>query len=815
MAPYTTLGFLKRAVALLLLYVTYVKCFAPEVKCGGRIRETAGSIISPNYPDDYPPNADCVWVIHVPKPFFVIIHSTFFRLENDCNFDQLVIEDYGHTYNSKSGDKQTFCGRMFVYFKSVTNKVRITFKSDFGTNYKGFNLKFYSMDNSFGSGPVDWCNQTRIDGPGFLTSPGYPRQLQFSGDCFYHIKAPIGKRIKLEFLDFDLEENTRCAYNYLQIVDGPDLYCPSIGRYCGNQVLSFIYSSGSDLYLRFSSISGIYTSTGFLAQFSFHTSTVTDHTNQSGSDDYLEKALDCNQIIEEKIVKIQSPGYPESYPANARCVYIIRSPVDETVTLTFHKMVLEDSENCDLDYVKVKDGETAAATVLDKLCRNQNKSYTSSGRSLRLDFVTNDEISYMGFTATYTFSNCPLRCRNGGVCENHRCICPHGFQGRQCDLPVGCNEEPCKNGATCRERKIGYICLCPEGYTGYNCEKLKYVVEIEGKSYVKRLGNIVYTCRLNGKIPDKVFWFRNGDLLQGNVNERIEATDVLYIERVTELDEAQYMCVVYKDSMAYFDTKNLTIEPTCHLQTTQPVNRSVIHSGNVALRCPVIATKGVRFTWQKDGHPLKMNKRRYIYSNSLIFKDVEEVDNGTYKCLAVGPTECSAAAEMSLTVNFKHNPNKVCGKNSITKNSENIEAKIKSGYPAARGSAPWFVLFVRSATSHSFCGGTLVGNKHIVTAAHCIRSFQNFNNHNVHVYVGTQNCSGHGGIRVQMKHWIVHPAFNETTFDSDIAVIFERNSRLHTICPSIVFGEQRSNWRELLQWILRNSSRLWRDSVWL
>lgn len=71
----------------------------------------------------------------------------------------------------------------------------------------------------------------------------------------------------------------------------------------------------------------------------------------------------------------------------------------------------------------------------------------------------------------------------------------------------------------------------------------------------------------------------------------------------------------------------------------------------------------------------------------------------------------------------------------------------------------------------SFCGGTLVGNKHIVTAAHCITTFENFNNHNVHVYVGTQNCSGHGGIRVRMKHWIIHPDFNARMFDSDIAVI--------------------------------------------
>ncbi|GAB1599770.1 mannan-binding lectin serine protease 1-like [Argonauta hians] len=790
MAAYTIVTSCNTVVVLLLLlcYVNRSSCFFGEtVRCGGKIRETAGSIISPNYPNDYPSNTECVWFIEVPHPFFIIIHSTFFYIEDNCNFDYLEIEDYGYTYYSKSSEKRTFCGKKFVYFKSVSNQVRITFKSDFESNYKGFNLKFYSMDNSFGSGPMDWCNQTRIDDPGFLTSPGYPKKHEFLGECFYHIKAPIGKKIKLEFLDFDLEENTQCASNFLQIVDGPNMHYPSIGRYCGNQVLSFIYSSKSDLLLRLSSISRFYRSTGFLAQFSFHTSFSTDHSNQSGSDDYLENPGDCNQIIETKGVKIQSPGFPESYPANIRCAYIIRSPPDETVTLTFHKFVLEDSENCDLDYVKVKDGETAAATVLDKICRNLNKSYTSSGRSLRLDFVTNDDISYMGFTATYTFSDCPLRCYNGGVCENRRCICPHGFQGVQCNYPVGCWEAPCKNGGTCREREVGYKCLCPDAFTGYDCEKLRYEVKITGNSQVMRLSSVVYTCLLNGEEPDQVYWFRNSDLIQGTNEHRTATNNILYIQSVTEEDEGEYMCGVYIEKKAYFDTKNLTVLPSCGLQMRQPMNRKARYGDQVVMTCPVHSSKGVRFSWLKDGRKFKFNNRRSNYSSSLIIQSAKSFDKGVYKCTAVGPTGCSAGAEISLDVSRTTNFNNVCGQNSITKNSQNIEAKIKSGYPAARDSAPWFVLFVSAATKNPFCGGTLVGNKHIVTAAHCINLFKNFNNRNVHVYIGTQNCSGHGGIRVQMKRWIVHGDFNQTNYDNDIAIIVLKEvlvftPKIHPLC---------------------------------
>lgn len=39
--------------------------------CGGKINTNAGHLTSPNYPDDYHPNKNCVWVITVSQGYTV------------------------------------------------------------------------------------------------------------------------------------------------------------------------------------------------------------------------------------------------------------------------------------------------------------------------------------------------------------------------------------------------------------------------------------------------------------------------------------------------------------------------------------------------------------------------------------------------------------------------------------------------------------------------------------------------------------------------------------------------------------------------
>lgn len=765
---------------LFLMNFTYA--WEDSVRCGEDFTEKAGAIKSPNYPDPYPAFSDCMWKIKAPTGYRISIHSTALRMEGGgCDFDYLKITDSGYAQDSQKQSSEVFCGQKSVDYQSLTNEVTLHFISDATESYYGFNLYYTFKHASMLKSAMDYCNMTNINTPGFLSSPGYPKPYGGHTDCFYHLKAPSDQKIQLEFLVFDLQYNTKCRFNYLQVFDGPDMTYPHSERFCGKQDIGFYYSHGSELLIRFVSTSSYYTGAGFNVHFTAHTSFTMDDSNRSGSDDIIEPTAECKKIIERKGVKLHSPGYPEVYPSNTQCTYIIRSPPEETVTLTFHKFKLEDDPDCRYDYVKIKDGESAAADVLDKLCgTHNNKTYTSTGRSLRLDFISDAEVSYMGFSASYTFSNCPKRCRNGGTCFNNRCKCPHGFTGPQCEYHESCSDRPCLNNATCSERRVGYKCYCTDGYTGYNCEKKKYVVKLVGQARVERLTNVEFKCLLNGEKARNVNWFFNGDKLKGQRSGRVQTDEnVLYIHKATEEDEGEYMCAVFIKKTAYYNIKQLVVNARCNLHVGKAVNQTASANQKTRLFCPIKVYQGSSVIWKKNGYPLKLGKRKSASGRTVKFRNVIAVDAGKYTCIAVGPTGCSAKADVWLTYQGRELPQE-CGHNSFNHHDHSILAKIQSGHPAAFGSAPWFVNFVKVADKKSFCGGTLISRNHIVTAAHCISVFPGvFNNTNVHIYLGTQNCSGVGGLQVQMKSITLHPSFNKSSvFDSDIAIV-EFYEKLH------------------------------------
>ncbi len=71
------------------------------------------------------------------------------------------------------------------------------------------------------------------------------------------------------------------------------------------------------------------------------------------------------------------------------------------------------------------------------------------------------------------------KCQNGGTCSvvmsatrapTFQCNCPIGYTESFCEVAIpsnACNENPCKNGATCSLKSISeYICACPVGWKG-------------------------------------------------------------------------------------------------------------------------------------------------------------------------------------------------------------------------------------------------------------------------------------------------------------------------------------------------------------
>lgn len=93
--------------------------------------------------------------------------------------------------------------------------------------------------------------------------------------------------------------------------------------------------------------------------------------------------------------------------------------------------------------------------------------------------------------------------------------------------------------------------------------------------------------------------------------------------------------------------------------------------------------------------------------------------------------------------------------------------KIVGGFTLNISQVPWQVsLQVRNGT-HQFCGGTIIGDRWILTAAHCRRGFTSGV---LYVRAGATH-KYHEGVLVEVKRFSAHPKFKPQLLDFDFALL--------------------------------------------
>uniref|UniRef100_A0A3Q3NCL8 CUB and Sushi multiple domains 1 n=1 Tax=Mastacembelus armatus TaxID=205130 RepID=A0A3Q3NCL8_9TELE len=257
----------------------------------------SGTILSPNYPEEYGNNLNCVWLI-ISEPGSRI-HLLFSDFDLEPQFDWLVVKDEGLSEPTTFG---TFSGKdVPSQIASNGHIMRLEFQSDHSNTGKGFNISYttfgqnechdpgvpvngqrYGDQFQLGSSVAFRCDQgfirtqgsdqvtciiqdgnvvwsaavPRCEAPcgghltahtGVLLSPGWPAFYKDSLSCQWVIEAQTDHAVKIHFDRFQTEVN----YDTLEIRDGPSVSSPLIGEYHGTQAPHFLISTSNFLFLLF------------------------------------------------------------------------------------------------------------------------------------------------------------------------------------------------------------------------------------------------------------------------------------------------------------------------------------------------------------------------------------------------------------------------------------------------------------------------------------------------------------------------------------------------------------------------------------
>ena len=98
-------------------------------------------------------------------------------------------------------------------------------------------------------------------------STNYPEYYKHYSKCEWEITASDGHLVVLTFLDFALESNDNCGYDYVELSEQVSNNKKVIAKLCGEQGLNKTYrSSGSKMLVKFRS-DGSRRLKGFKASF--------------------------------------------------------------------------------------------------------------------------------------------------------------------------------------------------------------------------------------------------------------------------------------------------------------------------------------------------------------------------------------------------------------------------------------------------------------------------------------------------------------------------------------------------------------------
>ncbi|KAH3728731.1 dorsal-ventral patterning tolloid-like protein 1 [Dreissena polymorpha] len=215
---------------------------------------------------------------------------------------------------------------------------------------------------------------------GVITSPNYPENYKDDTSCEWAIRSQEGKRIKLDFTFFEMEDHYSCLYDYLHIFNGPSTSYPSIGKFCGSATPSGFRSQSNSVYFVFKT-NGSTSRRGFSMTYMFF------------GQGFLGEFTEPYGVI-------TSPNYPGYYEHNTSCEWVIRAQEGKRIKLDFTSFKTENNYDC----LEIFNGPSSSSPSIGKFCGSATPSgFRSQSNNVYFVFKTDYSITYRGFSLTYLF----------------------------------------------------------------------------------------------------------------------------------------------------------------------------------------------------------------------------------------------------------------------------------------------------------------------------------------------------------------------------------------------------------------------------
>ncbi|XP_017064010.1 cubilin homolog [Drosophila eugracilis] len=353
---------------------------------------------SPGYPNGYDRGIQCAWSLVPSNPalhaviMFSQIDLEIFGGENECIADYVKILSSNDLQNWSEMKKlctlptestaRMFHGKPYL---------RVEFTTDVSVNKTGFNSVVRTACGS---------ELTTSNGQVNITEVMAFNPRPYS-DCVWTIKVRQGRRIKIDFPDFQLQNNVNggssdCR-NYLILRNGNDEDSPFLGRgkYCEDVVNEVLNTTSNKAYVKFHFANP----PRFLMSFRF------EELGHACSGKIRLTTASDEHII-------STPYYPHLPHPHSECIWVVEAPPEHRIMLHFQGTfdLVEangESRECEQEFVLINDGSTELKPEIGRYCgkRKPNSIY-STGNQLRIRYFTDVSEPHIGFNATLSLARC-------------------------------------------------------------------------------------------------------------------------------------------------------------------------------------------------------------------------------------------------------------------------------------------------------------------------------------------------------------------------------------------------------------------------